>query len=188
METDKFNQKNGIKVAVGIIMMIGLAIAVTFIFIPAFIPIHQFMGNDSVMTWFFGINSVLIVLGTMFFAFYLIRQWKIGIDYHNAQIEKQKDKDEKQKQQDQLIKDAETRREFELQRNSINDLFRLMELVKEKSEEVTDKSHENEENAVKKQIDKDVFTKKNEIMNVEKLANLIDLYQKMISMQPSKTS
>ena len=184
MEKDKFIRKKGVLVIVGI--MIFLAIAITFI--PAFIPIRQFMGNDSAITWFLGINSVLIVLGTMFFAFYLIRQWIIGIDYHNGQIEKQKDKDEKQKQQDQLIKDAETRREFERQRNQINDLFRLFELAKEKPEEVTDKSHENEEGPVKKQIDKDVFTKKNEIMNVEKLTNLIDQYQNIISKQPSKTS
>jgi hypothetical protein len=145
------------------------------------------MGNDSVIDWFFGINSVLIVLGTMFFAFYLIRQWIIGIDYLNGQIEKQIDKDEKQKQQDQLIKDAEMRREFDRQRNQINDMFRLIELTKEQSEEITDKSHENDEGIGKKQIDKDVFTKKNEIMNVEKLSNLIDQYQNIISKQPSKT-
>jgi flagellar motor component MotA len=178
MEKDKFIQKKGILFIVGIIMIV-LAIVATFN--PVLIPIRQFMGNDSEIECFFGINSVLIVLGTMFFAFYLIRQWIIGIDYLNGQIEKQIEKEEKQKQQDQLIKDAEMRREFERQRNQINDLFRLIELAKEQSDEITDKSHENEEGTGEKQIDKDVFTKKNELLNVERLAYLIHQYQNFIS-------
>lgn len=186
METDKFIQKNGILVAIGIIMMIGLAIAVTFI--PAFIPIRQFIGNDSVIDWFFGINSVLIVLGTMFFAFYLIWQWIIGINYYNGQIEKQKDKNEKQKQQDQLIKDAEMRKDFEQRRTQINDLIRLIELAKEKLEETKDKTIETEEDAAQKQITKDVAVTKNEKINMDTLGRLIEAYQNLMPKQLPKTS
>jgi|GEM_PF-1099218 Na+-transporting methylmalonyl-CoA/oxaloacetate decarboxylase gamma subunit len=181
METERLIQKREIIVAVGI--MIFLAIAVTFI--PAFIPNSQIKNQYSVLIWFFGINSVLIVLGTMSLAFYIIRQWINEFAYHNRHVKKQ---EEEQKQHNWLIEEVETRRAFDRERNQINDMFRLFELAKEKPEEITDKTKEKEEGEVKKQINKDVFTKKNEIMNTDKLANLIDQYQKFIPKQPSKTS
>lgn len=137
---------------------------------------------------FWGIGLLLIVLGLLAIALLMLWQW--GQITAN-QIEEEKKQAERQHSiecMSDLNKEAETRRKIERERNRINDLFRLIELAKEKPEEITDKSKTKEKGDVPKQIGNDITTKKNEIVNTDKLANLINQYQSLISNQQTKTT
>lgn len=183
MGTENFIQNKMIPISVGTLILIALAATI----IPAYMLLNISGVKYFEFVNFLGINLVLIVAGSLFLAFFLIRQWKICIDHANMKEEKDDDNIRKKEIQNQLNKDAETRRAFERERNQVNDMFRLFELAKEKPEEITDRTKTKEKGDVPKQIGNDITTKKNEILNTDKLAILINQYQNLISKQETKT-
>lgn len=163
-------------------ILVLLAFTVTFI--HAFIPINHYVGNHSVFVYFFGINLILIVIGTLLLAFYLIRQWIIYIVHANELAEKKAENTYKLDQQKLLNADAEARRAIERERNPINDLFQLAELSKIKTEKTTVRK---EAEKPKEPITISETNKKEEI-NIQELNRLLEHYQGLISTQQAKTT
>jgi hypothetical protein len=182
METENFSHKR-LPVAVGLLILIALITA----FIPARISLNPDEAKYPVFVYFFGVNLSLIVIGTLLIAFYLVRGWFISFDKANKKKENEAEKSHKEIIQKQLNEDAERRRIFERERNQINDMFRLFELAKEKPEEIIDKNKTKEEGIAPKLMENDLFTKKNEIVNIDKLDKLIVHYQSLMSNQKQTT-
>lgn len=184
MEKENFIQRRSVPIFIGILILSGFAVA--FIYLIKSLDFNE--SKYPVLVYFWGISQILIVIGSSGFAFFLLMQWKTCIDHAQMMQEKQADNIQKEKMQKLLNLDAEARRVFERERNQVNDMFRLFELAKEKPEEKTDNTKVKEDGAVLKHIDNNVFTKKNEIINIEKLASLIDQYHNLISKQQTKTT
>ena len=178
METEKFIKK---WIPIAVVVLILLAYLATFI--PTFITPKCDEAKYQVIVYCFGINLVLLVIGTFSLAFFLIRQWMICIDHVNEKKEKDVENSEKTSKQNLFEADTAARRAIERDRNQINDLFRLIDLSKDKLEETAEKTETNAKQEDPKHTVTDKSSKKNEIVNIDKLANFIDQYQNIISKQ-----
>ena len=184
MEKESIIQKKWILTTVGILFLIVFAAT----FIPALIALNLIEAQKPVFVYFFGINLTLVVGGSLSLIFFLIRKWGICIEHALLMEEKDTGKGHKVEMQKLLNEDAEKRREYDLNRSQINDLFRLIELSKEKPEETIDKTKTKEKGEIPKLIENDKITKKSEVIDSDKLANLIKQYQDLISKQQIQTS
>lgn len=156
-----------------------IAIIAVFLF-GCFMPLSEYAKLSVI---FLGIDVLLIVIGL--FAIAVLLLWQLG-QINTTQIEEDKKRAERDHSiicMSDLKKDAEIRRDIEHERNRINDLFRLIELAKEKPEEITDKSKTKEKGDSPKSITNDKITKKTEGLDTEKLTILINHYQSLNSNQ-----
>jgi hypothetical protein len=142
-------------------------------------------GKSDHILLFLGLGQLILLTGLILFVFYCARLWYLCYTLNQEQEEKKADFEEKQKLQITLNEDAEKRRLLEHERNRINDLFRLIELAKEKPEETSEKTRTKENGEVPKEIENDKTTKKDEVVNTEKLAKFIDQYNNLTSKQPN---
>ncbi|MCL6102247.1 MAG: hypothetical protein M1292_07105 [Bacteroidetes bacterium] len=86
------------KIAVGALILVALAATI----IPAYLLLNTSGVKYLEFVNFLGINLVLIVAGSIFLAFALIKQWNICIDYANKQADKRTEYDQMTKQGMQL--------------------------------------------------------------------------------------
>ncbi len=182
MKTEKFSL---------IVILIGVGILIALAFAATFVPAIKMFKPDGteypMLVPFFGINLTLLVVGTLFLTFCLIRQYVIYITHAYKHINRKEEYENNQILQKRLKTEAEERRDFERERNQINDMFRLFELAKEKPEEIADKTKTKENGETPKHVANDIITKKNEFVNTDKLANLINEYQSFITAQQKIT-
>jgi hypothetical protein len=171
MGKEHFFQKNKLPVAAGLLVTLSVA-AVFFLAII----LYKFDGaNNPVFVWFFSIDLTLVVIGTLILAFCIIRQWMICIDHANMWAEKEAENETQRERQRLLDKDAEARRPIELEREKVSDLFRLIDLAKdkrEKSESIP--GGEKSDKLLVRIIDK------SEGLDLKKLETLIQHYNKII--------
>ena len=104
----------------GIILLIILSILVVFI------PGNKFFSNQGsgdISAWFFGICQVILLSGLLLYAFCLTKIWFKHLV--SCQTQKEKDK-ENALRQTQLQGDINQRKAYELERDRVNDLFRMI--------------------------------------------------------------
>ncbi|MFH1118201.1 MAG: hypothetical protein V1775_00150 [Bacteroidota bacterium] len=169
-------------VAIGILLIIALGVT----FIPAYLWMVPDEYNHSIFAYFLGINQTIVVAGTFFLSFFLLRQLRRCIDHNQIIEEKKLENAHKLAWNNQLISDAKSRRESEQKSNQINDYFKLIELAKEKTKELHDNGKAKTKDPDNKHIDDNGITKKTESVNPEKLSGLIKHYEILISEQQNK--
>ncbi len=169
MENVNFIQNRLLPVAVGVLISIALAVTIIPVIIQSTngVKYFDFVG-------FAGINLILFVAGVFILAYFLLKQWKVCIDYAQKNQEKEAENRQKEEMQKSLNKDAEERRVFDRQRNQVNDLFRLFELAKETSEisesaPITDKADKLLVRVIQKNV----------ILDIEKLNQLMTYYNSL---------
>lgn len=163
-------------------ILILLAFAATSI--TALLWLRPFENRSPVLVYFLGINLTLLVIGSLSLSYCIIRQWINCIDYDRVKAEKEAENCEKDKTQKLLKEDADQRRSIERERNPVNDLFRLAELSKIKTEKTTVRK-EAEKSKVPNTISE---TNKKEENSIQELNRLLELYQSLISKQQAKTT
>lgn len=136
---------------------------------------------------FIGIGQLVVMVGIILYAFYSTRLWFLCYTASQKMREKEKDDQFRLNLQKELNRDAEKRREFERERNKENDLFRLIELAKEKPKEVLDKTKTKEKGDAFKITENDCHTKEAEGVNTDKLDKLMNYYQTLIASQQTQT-
>lgn len=165
---------------------IFIILLIVSLYTPLARPLVTTEYTHPVIAYFFGIALILIVIGFYSILFFLHVRWKICIDHVHLMEEKEVENRHKEEAQKLLNEDADKRRVFDRERNQVNDIFRLIELAKEKPEEIIDKTKTKEKGEVPKLIVNDKTTNKNEGVNTEKLDKLIIHYQSIISNPQNK--
>lgn len=183
MEKENYIQKRSIPFFVGLLLVIAFAAS----FAPFVKPLNLDVIKYPMLIYFFGINLILVVIGSFFLSFYLIKLWIISFDQANKFKEKEIDNLLRVKMQELLNEDADKRRIYEQGRNQINDLFRLIELAKDTLEEINEKSEVDENKTMPKHTEINKVIKKNEGLNTDKLTGILNVYQILISKQEFKT-
>jgi hypothetical protein len=77
MAKENFIQKNKLPIAATVLILFITTLSI----IPLFIPYDHCFSKQHTSGYFNGINLMLLVIGTLFIAFYLFRQWTICIDH-----------------------------------------------------------------------------------------------------------
>lgn len=181
MEIKMITKGNTI-VAIGILLTIALGVT----FIPAYLWMVPDDYDHSIFAYFLGINQIIIVTGTFFLSFFLLRQLRRSIDHNQILDDKKLENAHKLAWNSQLISDAKSRRESEKNRNHMNDYFKLIDLLKEKTEEVTDNTETQINEPGSKHINNKIITRKTEAMNTDKVSSLLEHYETLISEQQNK--
>lgn len=177
METMKLIKRNKLAIVAGLLVLLAVAI----VFVPLLIPFNHCVCKFYRAGYFNGINLMLLLAGTLILAFWLVRQWAICIEHEDARAEKDKEHKYILEQQKLLKADAEVRRVCEQNRNQINDLFRLIELAKDKTEETAENTVPAEKEIVPKPGVTNKTIMKKEGLDTEKLTVLNNLYQSLIT-------
>lgn len=162
-------------------ILILLAFAATSM--TALLWLRPYENRSPVLVYFLGINLTLLVIGSLSLSYCIIRQWTICIDHDRVKAEKEAENCEKDKTQKLLKEDADQRRSIERERNPVNDLFRMAELSKVK----TEKTIVRKESEKSKEPDTISETDKREETDTQKLNELSEHYQNLISTQQAKT-
>lgn len=130
-----------------------------------------------VLAFAFGVNLVLVVIGSFILGYFLIKQWIICVDFSNKLLEKEAENEHNENMQKLLNADADNRRIHELENSKKNDLFRLIELAKDKPEENTEKTEIDEMQAKPKHTLINKTITKNEGLNLDKFASILKQYE-----------
>lgn len=136
---------------------------------------------------FLGIGLLLIVFALLAIAILMLWQWGKIIANQMEEGKKQVERLNSEECMRDLKEDAKKRQDIERERNRINDLFRLIELAKAKSEEITDKTKTKEKGDAPKTSENNIITAKKELVSSEKLDKLIVHYQALSSNQQIQT-
>jgi hypothetical protein len=160
------------------LLMIVLSFTVTPLLI--LMPDYSMVKDFAIFIWFLGGNTTIATLGLLFISFSIIKQWRIDKDFINKIIEKKIDNDNKSKMQGCLNNEALLRSNFDKERLHVNDLFRLIETAKDKTEEIPEKTTASESKGAEKMTITEKTFKKNEEVNVVKLEEIVKLYLSLI--------
>jgi hypothetical protein len=167
---------NSIPVWGAAIILIMMVVGV--VFVPFYVP--GFKESDAFVIWILciGICQIILIAGLCVVAFFMMMNWWKYI--MNRQLQDEKKEDNNLRHQ-QLNTDMANRKHYELERDHVNDLLRLTELAKNKSEQSELK--ENKEKADQPFIR---IISKSEDLDMEKLKELIKQYNHILQAQNSE--
>lgn len=152
------------------------------------IPDYSEVKESLIFIWFLGINISIATIGAIVVSFFIIRQWQRERDLIFKIAENDIDNNNKKSIQKILNDEAVLRSNFEKERLPVNDLFRLIELAKDKTEEIPEKITTSEnKDGEKKDITEKTCTK-SEVVNLVKLEEVVKLYLTLITKQEPKST
>jgi hypothetical protein len=162
--------------------LIGLTLLLLLLLFYPICPLvvkHQEVESFIV---FLGIGQILTIAAIIAISLIgIIKQYELAAkqkEIEKAEIEAKHRKESLEQQ----IAAAEQRRQTELERNRVNDLFRLIELAKDKMEEITDKTKTKEKGDVKTS-ENNIITTKNDKVDKELLTVFMSHYSKAFAHQ-----
>jgi uncharacterized membrane protein YcjF (UPF0283 family) len=97
-------------------------------------PPKYLIEKSSTLAWLYGGTFLVLSIGILIFASLTMCHWFVLIKSAQKQEGKDEDTQNELKKQTLLDKDANDRKALEQERNLVNDLFRLIELSKDKRE------------------------------------------------------
>lgn len=179
MEYENYLKKNRVKLSIGISIFLIIS---SFVSTPLLILFPEYPAaiDISLFTWFLGINITVATIGSIIISFALISHWIRNNDFSHSIIEKDIDNTLRCKIQDKLIEEAQLRNKYDKELLTINDLFRIIELSKVKSETTPEKITTNENKNCEKQTVIDKICDKKEEVNVTKIEEIIRLYRTLL--------
>lgn len=162
-----------------VIFITVLSILLLFLVYYAF-PSEHLAEKSTTLTFFYGIAVLTLIVGIILLIGYTIWHWFVVIKNAQKQEEKEAENAFKFKQLTLLNGDALERRAIEHKRNIINDLFRLIELAKEKREKSESiPNGEKPDKFLLRTIDK------SDDIDLKKLDTLMQYYSNMTNNKPN---
>ena len=161
------------KISVWIIILILIILALGVVYLSWPFPLND--GDNVVISvYFIGICRIILVTGLLLFIYLLLQKgFQLYLDEKKREIQAN-DWEHKENERKRLISEAEQRRDHDDKRNRIIDLFRLIELAKDKLEKV-------ESSPPLEKLDKPFIRNidKSEVLDLEKLKKLIEFYKEI---------